>query len=187
MTASHPTRPSARVVVNGSLGSIPLKNSENKGRQKIGVWSCRADSATRCHRQFARAAAHRKVSLSAETRSAFFLKPACCLRNCDRGKKSSFSTVSVSFDVSPACQTGPVYLKNRTCWQQSDTSESRQTRSNSNSKIARTKRQILATTASNTKRGLRSMRFALAAMDGDCIPDGSKDSSPMIKRTKGVS
>jgi hypothetical protein len=26
--------------------------------------------------------------------SAFFLKPACCLKNCDRSKKSSFSTVS---------------------------------------------------------------------------------------------
>src|ERR1700730_7500917 len=26
--------------------------------------------------------------------SAFFLKPACCLKNCDRGKKSSFSTAS---------------------------------------------------------------------------------------------
>jgi hypothetical protein len=30
-----------------------------------------------------------------EPRSAFFLKPACCLKNCDRGKKSSFSTISV--------------------------------------------------------------------------------------------
>src|SRR5208283_6162045 len=26
--------------------------------------------------------------------SAFYLKPACCLKNCDRDKKSSFSTVS---------------------------------------------------------------------------------------------
>jgi hypothetical protein len=47
-------------------GPIPLKNSENEGRQKIGIWSCRADSATRCRRQFATAAAHRKISLSAE-------------------------------------------------------------------------------------------------------------------------
>ena len=86
-----------RLQKSGNVVRMPilLKNSENEGRQKIGVWSCRADSATRCHRQFARAAAHRKVSLSAETRSAFFLKPACCLRNCDRGKKSSFSTISV--------------------------------------------------------------------------------------------
>jgi hypothetical protein len=51
--------------------------------------------APRDRRQFATAAAQRKVSLSAEARSACFLKPACCLRNCDRGKKSSFSTVSV--------------------------------------------------------------------------------------------
>jgi len=50
--------------------------------------------APRDRRQFATAAAQRKVSRSAEARSAFFLKPACCLRNCDRGKKSSFSTVS---------------------------------------------------------------------------------------------
>jgi hypothetical protein len=54
-----------------------------------------ADSTTRCHHQFATGAAHRKVSLSAGgAPSAFFLKPACCLKNCDRGKKSSFSTIS---------------------------------------------------------------------------------------------
>jgi hypothetical protein len=44
-----------------ALGGYREKHG-NEGRQKIGVWSCRADSATRCHRQFATAAAHRKVS-----------------------------------------------------------------------------------------------------------------------------
>src|SRR5208337_4727016 len=75
-------------------GRILLKNSENERRQKTRLWLCRADIATRCHRQFATVAAHRKVSFSAETLSAFFLKPACCLKNCDRDKKSSFSTAS---------------------------------------------------------------------------------------------
>jgi hypothetical protein len=57
-----------QIGASGKIGicKIPLKNLENEGRQKIGVWSCRADSATRCHRQFTTAAAHRKVSLSAE-------------------------------------------------------------------------------------------------------------------------
>jgi hypothetical protein len=35
-------------------------------------------------------------------------------------------TLCVIFDVSHACRTGPVYLKNRTCRAQSDASESRQ-------------------------------------------------------------
>jgi hypothetical protein len=35
--------------LNDASAPIPLKNSENEGRQKIGVWSCKADSATRCH------------------------------------------------------------------------------------------------------------------------------------------
>jgi hypothetical protein len=73
---------------------ISLKKSEKERNQKTRLWSCRADNATHCHHQFAAVAVHRKVSLSAETLSAFFLKPACCLKNCDRGKKSSFSTVS---------------------------------------------------------------------------------------------
>jgi DNA-binding transcriptional LysR family regulator len=34
------------------------------------------------------------------TLSAFFLKPACCFMNCDRDKKSSFSTVSVEISYS---------------------------------------------------------------------------------------
>src|SRR4029077_18275702 len=67
-----------------------LKNSENKRRQKTRLWSCRADSATRCHHQFATGVAHRKVSLSVGPLSAFFLRPACCLKNCDRGKKIEF-------------------------------------------------------------------------------------------------
>jgi hypothetical protein len=33
-----------------------------------------------------------KLAFLPKTLSAFFLKPACCLKNCDRGKKSSFST-----------------------------------------------------------------------------------------------
>src|SRR5208283_665608 len=32
--------------------------------------------------------------------SAFFIKPACCLKNCDRDKKSSFSTVSTQIGFS---------------------------------------------------------------------------------------
>ena len=44
---------------------IPLKNSENERRQKIRLWPCRTDNATRCHHQFATGVAHRKVSLSA--------------------------------------------------------------------------------------------------------------------------
>src|SRR5208283_1977419 len=47
-------------------GWILLKNSENERRQKTRLWLCRADIATRCHRQFATVAAHRKVSFSAE-------------------------------------------------------------------------------------------------------------------------
>jgi hypothetical protein len=39
---------------------------------------------------------------------------------------SSEGLLWVIFDVSPAYQTGPMYLKNRTYWPQSDTSESRQ-------------------------------------------------------------
>ena len=34
---------------------------------------------------------------------------------------------------------------------------------------------------------LRSMRFAQAAKEGDCIFDGRNDSKPFTKRTKGVS
>ena len=75
---------------------ILLKNSENERRQKTRFWSCRADSATRCHHQFATVAPHRKVSLSAEPLALASSKPACCLKNCDGGKKSSFSTVSAN-------------------------------------------------------------------------------------------
>jgi hypothetical protein len=49
-----------------------------------------------------------------------------------------------------------------------------------------TKRQILSKRVER-QAGLRSMRFAQAAKDWDCIFGGSKASSPMIKRTKGVS
>jgi hypothetical protein len=55
-----------RSIIDVAYGSILLKNSENERRQKIRLWSCRADRATRCHRQFATIAAHGKVSLSAE-------------------------------------------------------------------------------------------------------------------------
>jgi hypothetical protein len=55
-----------RSIIDVAYGSILLKNSENERRLKIRLWSCRADRATRCHRQFATIAAHGKVSLSAE-------------------------------------------------------------------------------------------------------------------------
>jgi hypothetical protein len=36
-----------------------------------------------------------KLAFLPKTLSAFFLKPTCCLKNCDRGDKLSSSTVSV--------------------------------------------------------------------------------------------
>jgi hypothetical protein len=37
---------------------------------------------------------HTKKSAFLPNPSAFFLKPTCCLKNCDRGNELSFSTVS---------------------------------------------------------------------------------------------
>ncbi|MGA7383454.1 MAG: hypothetical protein WBW81_01770, partial [Methylocella sp.] len=39
---------------------------------------------------------HTKKSAFLPNPSAFFLKPTCCLKNCDRGNKLSFSTVSAT-------------------------------------------------------------------------------------------
>jgi len=63
----------------------------NERRQKPDFGYAGQILPTRCHRtiRYSRRT-HRKVGFFAEPLSAFFLRPARCLKNCDRDKKSSF-------------------------------------------------------------------------------------------------
>jgi hypothetical protein len=90
-------------------GSILLKNSENERRQKIRLWSCRADRATRCHRQFATLAPHGKVSLSAKPLALSSRSPPAASRIVIAAKNRVFQQYRSEAEI----QTGTLPMTSR--------------------------------------------------------------------------